>query len=126
MDKPLKVPYIRYAFKEAPARRQPQVAEDYRRIFHARLKGVDGVLQRGGAGGFLCAGRFTAADVSVGYALSLAGSLGLEEGFSPAVAEYWARLQSREAFKRAEAAEHQAALDQGIDPTSAPNLRPTG
>jgi len=115
---------LRYTHFEPPARCQPQVVEDYRRIFHARLKGVDGVLQRDGAGGFLCAGRFTAADVSVGYALSLAGSLGLEEGFSPALAEYWARLQSREAFKRAVAAEYQAALDQGIDPTPAPELRP--
>ena len=40
--------------------------------------------------GTLCAGRFTAADVSVGYALMLAGYLDLEPSFPPAVAALWA------------------------------------
>jgi glutathione S-transferase len=101
------------------------VAEDYRRIFAARLKGVDAALQQPGANGFLAGGRFTAADVSVGYALQVAASLGLEiRAFSPAVSDYWTRLQAREAFQRAVAAEHCAALAQGVDPTPAPDLRP--
>jgi hypothetical protein len=54
----------------------------------------------------------------------LAELLALAPQFPPAVAAYWARLRARPAFGRARAAEHQAALDQGVDPTPAPLLRP--
>jgi glutathione S-transferase len=53
---------------------------------------------------FLCAGRFTAADVAVGYALLLAEHLGLAAQFPEAVTHYWQRLQARDAFQRALAA----------------------
>jgi len=62
----------------------------------------------------LCAGRFTAADIVIGYALKLADSLGLSKEFGPNVAAYYARLQQRDAFKRALAAERAAAEAQGI------------
>ena len=45
---------------------------------------------------FLTAERFTAADISVGFALLLAERLGLSGQFGPAVAAYWARLQQRD------------------------------
>ncbi len=53
----------------------------------------------------LCAGRFTVCDISVGYALMLAETLDLAGGFGPSVAAYWHRLQDREGYRRAVAAE---------------------
>jgi glutathione S-transferase len=93
---------LRYTRLEPKERRNPQVAEDYARWFMARLRAVDAALQDAE---HLCAGRFTAADISVGYALLLAETLGLSERFSPTVADYWARLQTRDGFKRAKAAQ---------------------
>lgn len=93
---------LRYTRLEPTERRNPQVADDYARWFMARLRAVDAAVSKAD---HLCAGRFTAADISVGYALLLAETLGLSERFSPAVAAYWARLQQREGFKRAKAAQ---------------------
>jgi glutathione S-transferase len=93
---------LRYTRLEPKERRNPQVAEDYARWFMARLRSVDAALERAD---YLCAGRFTAADISVGYALLLARTLGLDERFSPAVGAYWERLAGREAFQRAKAAQ---------------------
>jgi glutathione S-transferase len=64
----------------------------------------------------LCAGRFTAADIVIGYALRLADSIGLSKDFGPNVAAYWARLQQREGYLRAVAAERAAAVEQGVPP----------
>ena len=94
---------LRYTRLEPQERRNPQVADDYGRWFSARLKGVEPRLTANG--GWYCAGRFTGADISVGYALLLAETLGLDARFSPAVADYWARLQTREGFVRAKAAQ---------------------
>jgi glutathione S-transferase len=74
------------------------VADDYAKWFLARLRAVDRALQDHD---WLCAGRFTAADISVGYALLLASNIGLGAEFTPAVAAYWARLQARPAFQAA-------------------------
>ena len=112
---------LRYAHFEPAPRQQPQVVEDYRRWFLARLRAVDTALQ---THAFLCAKRFTAADVAVGYALMLAWHLGLHTQFTPAVAAYWARLQQRPAFQKAMAIQHQAALDQGVPTIPAPDIRP--
>ncbi|WP_332766198.1 glutathione S-transferase family protein [Phenylobacterium sp.] len=98
---------LRYTRLEPKERRNPQVAEDYGRWFMARLRAVDTALQ---GAEHLCAGRFTAADISVGYALLLAETLGLHERFSPAVAAYWARLQGRDGFKSAKAAQANEAV----------------
>ena len=65
----------------------PQVAEDCSRWFLARLRAVDAAVQQQD---FVCAGRFTAADVAVAYALNV---------------------------------QHQAALDQGVPTTPAPDIR---
>jgi len=78
------------------------VADDYARWFLSRLRHVDRALQHGE---WLCAERFTGADISVGYALLLATQLGLSEGFAPSVADYWARLQARPAFQAAKRAQ---------------------
>ncbi len=112
---------LRYAHFEPAERKLPQVAADYSRWFLARLRAVDAALQDQA---FLCAGRFTAADIAVGYALMLAGHLDLEPQFPDAVRRYGQRLQQRPAFLRALQAQHQAALDQGVPTTAAPALRP--
>lgn len=107
---------LRYGRFEPEERRLPQVVEDYSRWFLSRLRSLEPRLEREA---FLCAGRFTAADVSVGYALLLASFIGLDERFKPAVAAYWQRLQAREAFQRAKVAERDAALAQGVPPQPA-------
>jgi glutathione S-transferase len=112
---------LRYTHFEPAERKQPQVAEDYSRWFLARLRAVDAAAKQQE---FVCAGRFTAADIAVAYALMLASHLGLDAQFTPAVAAYWARLQARPAFQRALAVQHQAALDQGVPTTPAPDVRP--
>jgi glutathione S-transferase len=89
---------LRYRVLE-PGRAE-QVADDYARWFMSRLRQIDRSLQ---SSEWLCAGRFTAAEISVGYALLLAEHLGLSERFTPTVASYWARISARPAF---EAAKH--------------------
>lgn len=89
---------LRYSRLEPEERRQPQVAEDYARWFHARLKGLEAILE---TSGHVAADRFTGADISVAYALLLARALKLDEGFSPPVADYWSRMSARPAFARA-------------------------
>lgn len=108
---------LRYARFEPEERRLPQVAADYTRWFLARLRGVDAALT---GRTFLCAQRFTVADISVGYALLVAEYLDLEERFPAAVREYWRRLQARDGFQRARAAELHAAREQGVSPVPAP------
>ncbi|MDC6167277.1 glutathione S-transferase family protein [Paucibacter sp. XJ19-41] len=112
---------LRYRFFEPAERRQPQVAEDYAKWFLARLRTLQPRLA---AQDWLCAGRFTAADISVGYALLLARHLGLDAQFTPAVAAYWARLQQRDGWRRALAVQTEAAQAQGISPIAAPDIRP--
>lgn len=95
---------LRYTRLEPKERRNPQVAEDYGKWFIARLRGLDGRLTTGD-GDHYCGGRFTGADISVGYALLLAETLGLSARFSPAVAAYWANLQTRDGFLAAKRAQ---------------------
>lgn len=108
---------LRYRHMEPEERRQPQVAEDYQRWFLARLRGVDAALP---GNNYLCAGRFTAADISVGYALMLAEYLGLQEQFPAAVREYWERLKQREGYRRALAVQAAAAEAEGVSAVPAP------
>jgi len=90
----------------------PQVAEDYARWFLSRLrKSVTGLQ-----GGYYAAGRFTAADISIGYALLVAGKLGLDAQFPPEVAEYWERLSARTGYRRAREAQAAALVAQGVPP----------
>ena len=93
---------LRYTELEPEERRNPQVATDYAKWFFGRLRAVEAAAAKSE---MLCAGRFTAADISVGYALLLAERLGLSRNFGPAVAAYWQRLQARDGFRRAVEAE---------------------
>jgi glutathione S-transferase len=112
---------LRYTHLEPPERRQPQIVEDYARWFHARLRTLAPLLEKQP---YLCAGRFTAADISVGYALMLAELIGLSERFAPSIAQYWSRLREREGFLRAMRAQESAALDQNVSTVPSPQLRP--
>jgi glutathione S-transferase len=102
---------LRYTRLEPKERRQPQVADDYAKWFLARLRGLEAIV---GQSEFVAAGRFTGGDISVSYALLLARSLGLEAKFPPAVAAYWARMQDREGFRAAKAAQLKASAEQGL------------
>jgi glutathione S-transferase len=91
---------LRYTQLEPEERRVPQVAEDYRKWFLGRMRFVDANLE---GRNYLAAHRFTAADIAVGYAVYLAKTLRIDGELSPRVQDWYARLTSREAFKRADA-----------------------
>ena len=111
---------LRYAYFETPERRQPSVAKDYATWFLARLKTLETLLTQND---YVSANRFTAADISVGYALMLATHLQLEDRFTPAVATYWQRLQKRPAYQQALKVQKEAARTQGVSEVPAPDLR---
>ena len=90
--------FLRYSKLEPEERRLPQAAEDYRKWFLGRLRIVESTLANRQ---YLAGGRFTTADISVGYGLMLAEILGLGGDFGPNVAAYWARLKERDGYRRA-------------------------
>jgi glutathione S-transferase len=104
---------LRYSQLEPEERRNPQVATDYAKWFLGRLRAVEAATATAET---LCAGRFTAADIVIGYALRLASSIGLAKDSGPGVAAYWARLQAREGYRRAVAAEQRAGVEQNVAP----------
>ncbi|MGH8784495.1 MAG: glutathione S-transferase family protein [Cupriavidus necator] len=112
---------FRYSRFEPEERRQPTVAADFAKWSLARLRTLEPVVKKHA---YLCSGRFTAADVSVGYALLLAQDFALESRFTPAIAEYWQRLQLRPAFIRALKAHEVAAPAQGVSIVPAPDTAP--
>lgn len=89
---------LRYTVLEPEERRIPQVVDDYRKWFLGRLRSVDTALQERE---YLCAGRFTMADICVGYALVLARTLEIDEAFTPAISAWWERITARPAYRRA-------------------------
>ncbi len=50
---------------------------------------------------YLCAGKFTIADICVGYALFLAQSIDIDDCFGPNTQAYLKRLKKRDGFKSA-------------------------
>ena len=93
--------YLRYSRFEPEERRLPQAAADYARWFASRLKAASPWLGET----YAAADRFTAADISVGYAIKLAAAIGLAEAVPERAQKYWRGLQARPAYRRAEAAE---------------------
>jgi glutathione S-transferase len=89
---------LRYTRLEPPERRQPQVVDDYSIWYLSRLRSVETALENRQ---FLVADRFTIADITVGYALFLGVSLGLDARYKPNCKRYLAMLMERDAFKRA-------------------------
>jgi glutathione S-transferase len=101
---------LRYSQHE-PEQRHNKVVGDYSKWFLGRLRAVEAATANAET---LCAGRFTAADIAIGFALRLAETTGLAKDFGPNVAAYWARLQQRDGFKRAVAAEQKAGVEQNV------------
>jgi glutathione S-transferase len=104
---------LRYRTLEPPERRLPQVVADYARWTLGRLAGFE-TLMNGAP--YAAAGRFTIADVSVGYALMLLKFTGLFDQAPQSLKAYSARLAERPAFQRAKAAQKTAAAEQGVRP----------
>ena len=98
--------HLRYTRLEPPERRVPQAAEDYAQWFGSRLRNAETMI----GSEFACAERFTMADISVGYAVMLAQSIGLEEQVTPGMADYLERLSQREGFQRAKTAQGSGAI----------------
>ncbi len=88
---------LRYTRLEPEERRLNQVVEDYSQWFFSRLRCVETATANHE---FLCANRFTIADICVGFALYLADSIKLSSGFKPNTAAYYKRLSERPAFQR--------------------------
>ena len=98
--------YMRFAiFEKDKGLAEAGVA--YAKWFHKRLVKVEERLNNRE---FLCADRFTVADICVGYALILAESVGLDEGVPDSLKAYRARLTAREAYPRAFAREEEGRL----------------
>jgi glutathione S-transferase len=102
---------LRYSQLEPEERRNPQVATDYAKWFLGRLRAVEAATASSET---LIAGRFTAADIVIGFALRLAENIGLAKDFGPNVAAYWQRLQARDGYKRAVTAETRAGEQQNV------------
>jgi glutathione S-transferase len=96
--------YMRFCLFERD-RGLEAAGQAYARWFHKRLIKVE---QRLETRAYLCADRFTVADICVGYALFLAGSVGLDEGVPDILKAYRARLTDRPGFRRALAREEEA------------------
>ena len=93
--------YLRYDKFEPAERRLPQAAADYTQWFASRLKAASLLLGEH----YAAAGRFTAADISLGYAIKLANAIGLAAAIPERAQHYWHTLKERPAYLRAEAAE---------------------
>ena len=91
--------YFRYTQLEPEERRVPQAAEDYRIWFLARWRCVDAALQDGRR--FLCADRFTNADIVIAWTLFFAKRLGIDEAATPAVQKWYEHVTDRPAFREA-------------------------
>jgi glutathione S-transferase len=98
--------HLRYTLLEPEARRLPQAAADYAQWFASRFKAAVTLMGME----YACADRFTAADISLGYAIRLANAIGLADAVPPVAQAYWERLRQRPALRRAEEKEGKKAL----------------
>jgi len=90
---------LRYRQLESAERQLEQAAADYEKWFLGRLRIVETAPEHRE---WLCASRFTMADVAIGYALYLGDRIvGLGSGYGPNVRDYLERACSRPAFRRA-------------------------
>jgi glutathione S-transferase len=95
--------YMRFVLFEKDKGLQ-EAGHAYAKWFHKRLIKVE---QRLEGREYLCADRFTVADICVGYALILAQSVGLDEGVPDSLKAYRERLTARPAYQRAFAREEE-------------------
>ena len=93
--------FLRYTALE-PDETKAQVGADYRKWYLARLRMLNAHVADHE---FLCEGRFTIADIAIGYALFLGQNLGIAEDYKPQTLDYLERLKARDGFQRAQSAQ---------------------
>lgn len=98
---------LRYAQMEPEARRLPQAVADYAKWTISRMRAYD---KWRGEAEFAAAGRFTAADISVGYAVMLTKATDLWPEVPPRLRADFERSAARPAFQRAKGAQGDAVL----------------
>lgn len=91
---------LRYRAFAAQGCTQQKTADDYDDWFAKRLIRLSEHLLHHE---YLCADRFSIADIAIGFSLHLATLLQLDAHFSPQISTYLLRLKSRPAFQRAQA-----------------------
>lgn len=79
--------------------RDPWILEHSRQQFSDRLRVIDARLADGRA--HLAAGRFTLADLSIGFVITLSAALGFGDLLTPRVKAYLDGLRERPAYRRA-------------------------
>jgi glutathione S-transferase len=89
--------YMRFVLFEKDKGLQ-EAGHAYAKWFHKRLIKIE---ERLATREYLCADRFTVADICVGYALILAQSVGLDEGVPESLKAYRTLLTARPAYQRA-------------------------
>ena len=92
----------------SPDNQLPRVRDDYTQVVLNRLSLIDVALQ---GKEYLCANRFTIADISVGYALMLGRVLGLDKQYTPTITAYMERILARPAYKSARQKQKAAKKD---------------
>jgi len=92
---------IRYTRVEPEGRRLAQAVADYKAFFGGRAKSIEVALGDGRE--WLVAGRFTTADIVIGYAAFLATTLGADDVLGDATKAWLERCMARDGFKRARA-----------------------
>jgi len=90
---------IRYTRVEPAERRLRQAVEDYKAFFGGRAKSIEAALADGRE--WLVAGRFTIADIAIGYAAFLATTLGADDVLGEVTKAWLARCTARAGFQRA-------------------------
>ena len=93
-------PLVRALFMAPEDQKQNWTLKNNAETFIKQLGLVDAKLAHGP---YLAGETFTAADISVGYALAFGTFLGLDDGYSAAIKDYQQRITSRPAFERASA-----------------------
>ena len=93
-------PMIRARFMAPDDQKENWTLTNNADVFVDRLKIVEARL---GQSRYLAGDHFTAADISVGYALGFGQAVGLGERFPAGVSEYQQRIMSRPAFLKAAA-----------------------
>lgn len=91
-------PLVATRFRAPDDQKENFTAQACRAMFRGRLKVIDAQLTKHA---YIAGDDFTAADISIAYALTFGSNFGLAEVFSPAVKDYLAKLQARPAYQRA-------------------------
>ena len=90
---------IRYTRVEPEGRRLAQAVDDYKAFFGGRAQSIEAALSDRRE--WLVAGRFTIADIAIGYAAFLATTLGADDVLGDATKAWLERCTARSAFGRA-------------------------